>query len=414
MAFVSPISVIYMALLIVSILLPLRFNYYLLVIFAPFTTTAIFFNANSFISLPQILWLILTIKLIPLYLKVKQKKPYIIFVIYAIISCMFAFLNTNVLVTNIDGKLSYINPSVQQLTQWTYLILAVACVWHTKLLLKCNIVEVDYIVRCLKIGFVIVLAIGIAQNFIPVSVVNQYIRNAPDTGYNYEGARISSTFGEPSFLSAYLIPMLCFCFFDVRTKRINRFLFVLFVLILCLNNSSSSSLIGFMIMAMMYIINFFISIKHYKISKYALIFIPLIFICLILLIENGTFNQIFIDLINKLNGKTGSGVIRWSNIEIAFNAFKDSPLFGVGWGTIRVESLFVTWLAELGIVGVSIFLIASFRMLIRLMRSQHPLRMSIFSSLMCAWIVMFIAVPEPYYFSIWLIFGLGDWLSVQS
>lgn len=65
----------------------------------------------------------------------------------------------------------------------------------------------------------------------------------------------------------------------------------------------------------------------------------------------------FIEHISKIGGEYGSGASRLSAIKYTFNeVFMKAPILGVGYGSHKTSALFFTLLANVGIVGLTMFL----------------------------------------------------------
>lgn len=69
----------------------------------------------------------------------------------------------------------------------------------------------------------------------------------------------------------------------------------------------------------------------------------------------------FLEHLSKLGGDYGSGMSRMQTIEYSFfEVFLEAPLLGVGFGSHRTSALFFTLLANIGIIGLFIFIVFNF------------------------------------------------------
>lgn len=62
-------------------------------------------------------------------------------------------------------------------------------------------------------------------------------------------------------------------------------------------------------------------------------------------------NYLFVNHVDKIEGDTGSGIVRYNTNLIALDIFIKSPIFGVGYGHNRTNSYFTFLLSNVGIVG---------------------------------------------------------------
>ena len=133
------------------------------------------FNRMAFLNIQgnsilvdQVFTLILIIRLLLCRLKIKfcLPKSLLFFVFYAGISIFFAPFYGDTYVISVDGIYSPVSFSIQQLTQYAYLLYAVFFMIITSNMLLMNKVTVDEILNVLDISYFIVIILGILQLFL--------------------------------------------------------------------------------------------------------------------------------------------------------------------------------------------------------------------------------------------------------
>lgn len=227
----------------------------------------------------------------------------------------------------------------------------------------------------------------------------------------YWDKRVSGPCLEASMLAYYVVSALPICG-KIKGWRL-RYLLLVSLLIIGVLSLSSTFLVGavcWLLLELFFLLRkklcFRFSRKELKCLILAIIILLLAFI-----LVDSSFNLIhFLDrgidaLKLKLNKANISGQERSEAFSVLMKAFSVSPLFGIGFGSVRGKDLFSTWLADIGIVGMigfSVFLISLFRNSIENDRGQY-----LFATVL-VWLCMFISVPEPYNLFVWIIMALGS------
>lgn len=242
--------------------------------------------------------------------------------------------------------------------------------------------EIKKIIEALFKLSIIVLLYGVYQAFahtfdLPFKKLT-FLKFGYENTINYENystlfktiggsgvVRISSVFAEPSWFGIYLTILFSFIFVYLQFERKNRYIvfYVLLMSICLLLSTSLSSFIYVSIVFGFLIYKTFIHNK--KIFNLKLIFIVSAF---------GIFSLIILpkDLVGALICKIsspGSDQERYLNLMAGLEAFKDCPVFGIGWGNYHLylhkilphkdyaDSFYMQVLAETGLFGFSLFII---------------------------------------------------------
>ncbi len=403
---------------------PLRYGYTLTLFFTAFTRMAFVNVGENSILVYHILAFFFVIKLVAATGKIYIKTPKLLvcFLLYAAISISFALLYTDVYVINVDGDYGMLRPSVQQFTQYLYLFFGVVFMAFTSHMLYLKKVSVQKLLHILDIAYLTVAVLGISQLFVDLDVFDSIFRNCMLKGGNqhilFAGKicyRIDGGFGEPSMLSLFLVPIMCMHLYRILTGRATTrdIAFVGIGLLICLENQSSSAVVGMLIMAVCLVLSFFAKMcsgRKIKITKkrfflYAVLLIAMIGI--MLLIRNQLLETVDA-FVEKLQGQGVSGIDRAKAATLQWSVFKEHFLFGVGFGTIRSKDLITGWLAQLGIVGVGFYLLYVISICRRLWRCRSPLATELMLAILVYNGIMMISVPEFMCVHIWVYYAMAE------
>lgn len=412
--------VISIALCVLSIVSSTRISLLLLVASSPLTTIAVLSVGKETIELYHLLWLVLAVKIVYFRIKTGEplRKPWVWFLLFCLFSIVFALFSTGALVVNPDGEVAYVRFSFQQFTQWGYLLTAVTTAWFVMYGLRSCLVELRSVLIALDIGLVLVLSVAFLQFVLPADLITELFRNSAHVIYKSAGERISSTFSEPSFLSAFLVPMTALhCVRMIRKPNFFSVAVILLSTVVAILSQSSSALIGFAVLGVVLLVFAISRFTYEGIHPITIVCAALGALVLAVLIFAGAFDKVVIVLIAKLDKGNSSGIDRSFSMNLHWHVFLDHALTGVGWGTARSKDLLTTWLAELGAVGFALFLVPFVRLCSRLCSMKNEDRavgLGVFSYLVVAVAIMFISVAEPYYLPFWIVAGAGCFLTSES
>lgn len=217
------------------------------------------------------------------------------------------------------------------------------------------LVDKEFIDKVLRFIVIFVLCIGFIQVLVKkgvlpdIGILRTFIYN--DTTsisviYNTKSvSRMYSTFMEPSYCGAFLVA--AFFYFvvnkDYKIKDTKILVLIFFGILLTMSSTAYAALF----------ICFFICMASGTNRRGVKIVLPVLgFISLIIFVFYNDLIQTVI--LNKL--ESSSGIVRGRWNEWAINAFKSSPILGVGYKNQRASSLVYTILGELGIVGAFTYL----------------------------------------------------------
>lgn len=388
--------------------------FYLLVLSSVFTTTSVFNIGNNSILLYQPLWLIVAIRTFWLYRKEKRapKLIWLPFLAVCLFSIPLALFNGDVKVTDIDGMHTNVKFSIQQFTQYAYLFIAISTTWITAYLLKMKIIEWKKVQKAILLGFAFVITVAILQRVVPVEIMNQTIRNSCNTNYNFTMQdRLSGPFNEPSMLSLYLLPLMACIVAKLaanvapKDRSLPLVILLLVAIIICFSNQSSSAFLGFAVIMLLTCIAMYKKVR--KASSKAQILVALaIVIGFCLLLSSGVLEEPLSAMISKFQGQGESGSIRMDNLMMGVGVFLSHPILGIGWGTIRTESLLATWLAEIGLVGFTAFIVPLLAMMHAVRNESEGISLPFVFYFVTYLVILFISVGEPYYLTPYFIAGM--------
>ncbi|MFP7421404.1 hypothetical protein SFC10_01530 [Streptococcus ruminicola] len=275
-----------------------------------------------------------------------------------------------------------------------YIVCSVVVVGVAKYLTYDELYDILYKVSMivLVIGFLqIPMTMGVIpklwlfKNFIynDVSSSQFYIFNS----FSY--IRFFSTFQEPSYCAPFLIAMFFFFIESGRKTRENTRICIILLLAIILTFSSTAY--GcFSILIVIWLLGSY----NFILKKYIL---PIIFVGLVFFLTVG-HSIIENVLISKM--ESGSGLVRaqWNNF--ALQTFYNNIVVGGGYKTARASSLFYCLLGELGLVGLTGYILFNVGLIVksrrRLIRQESLM-------LLTGVVSMMIACPDLDLCSYWLI-----------
>ncbi|MCC8051729.1 MAG: O-antigen ligase family protein [Clostridiales bacterium] len=396
------------------------------IVFSSFTTvTAINIGNNSI----NVYYFMLCVCLLRTLIKLTNKNGIIelkrfnlisFFVIYATLSLMVTpfVQNKGVIIHTIEGVWDYVKVGLNQYTQLIYLIAAYACYVMLYMAIIKEWISYSKIEKALDYSYLIVLILGLLQLVIPIELVNITYRYHSNASYTIAGARISSTFLEPSMLSLFVLPLFI--------RHVNIFLkdFNLFSLLcICMNiaivvqNSSSSFYVGLIIALIVTLFIFFCNLKsRFKINRKRF-FIILLLIAILLIIMffmNAYIYNNIILMLNKLfqrgnqDTKNSSGAVRMEQIQVNMKAFLKFPITGVGWGECRSTDLFTTLLVNVGLLGTGPLFFYIVKLTISLWKIRDREVGYLIIAILSMFGMMLVSVPELYYFLFWIYLAMAE------
>ena len=221
--------------------------------------------------------------------------------------------------------------------------------------------------------------------------------------------RVTTTFNEPSMFAGLIILLLGYFIFKYKFDKKN--IGCILILLICgLLTKSSSFILGFMVIATIFLWSYS---KKFKKKQLLIYFLGLIgSVCLVnILLKGEIVNQLDV-LINKVLGGGVSGSIRLESFSTCFQIFLRFSITGVGFGINRSADLLSTLLANVGLSGI---LILGGFIYYSLIKKADSNKRHIQMSLIGMGIVLLVSIPEIYYSYIWIFIGiLGSTLEKEE
>lgn len=238
-----------------------------------------------------------------------------------------------------------------------------------------------------------------------------------ETGIN----RVSSAAVEPSVLAQGLLALLPLTLPAWRKKgfvfsrRRDRLISVLFVIVLVLS-TSSTAYIGLAILGLTYVLY---SVRTGSISKTKAFFVFGVMGILVAAVVAVAFVSIpFVsELLNTVlfsKASSGSGLERAMTIALAYGYFQQYPILGIGWGSATSHDLIVKLLSNVGIVGLVAFCAAMFSIVRsnwkKISSRNSPLDLSreVWLTSLITFVLTSIVIGFPMVFgNFWLVVGMA-------
>lgn len=420
--FSSSLSYLLLATTVVASFLNIRTLFYIYVTATAFTTLSVFDVGSSYVLLYHLLFIALVIRTIFFHAGRKTAESrcsispiFGLFLVACALSIPLALVYTDVIVLVPDGDFRNVTFSAQQFTQLGYLTIAVASCYISNRLLQDEIATVKGIFSALTVAYVAVCLLALFQLVIPASIVNETYRNIPDVYYEFDGARVSSTFREPSMMALCIAPLFAVYLLRlIRNFSFGNFALVCLGAIVVALNQASSFAVGMCFALFCYaLIAFTKADVRQTINHKALLGIVFSIMATLLIASIGAFQDVVSQLVAKLNGEGVSGSERTYALLYHLRVFLEHPVMGIGFGTVRSFDLFSTWLAELGVVGFGLFVLPVCALLGRLVRQGKTQSMSyemaVYITVYLG--ILFVSVSEPYYPFGWIVVGAGFYLA---
>ena len=255
----------------------------------------------------------------------------------------------------------------------------------------------------------IVLAIGILQFLILKGIIPKLkifsILIYNDTWdptnayYSIKNLRLFSSFKEPSYCAAFLVGAFYYVCYNYKKIRYSFFVITI-ILIEIILTMSTTAYISFAIVGLIFLI-------YGRRLNLLVYLIPLSIIGLFFAIASGKMDSV---IFNKMSGGSAAERTMW-NIK-AIEAFKSSPIFGVGYKNSRASSFILSILSELGIIGFLSFMLIFVKNLVFIWNKKYNVNdfgsVWIYISVV---ICQFIACPDLDFCVFWMamnVMGLTD------
>lgn len=252
--------------------------------------------------------------------------------------------------------------SFGNITQFVYLLygvlLVVAIIHHNQDEKALNQTLKIYIMSALFITLWGVMQYGC--NKVGIQYPYQVFNNSmSDFAKGYLGEvngskRISSVAVEPSMFAKHLLTVIPLVFFSVIGKRpiwsplMDKVTLAIMVGVLLLS-TSSTGYVGLVFVTFVSLLMIFI-LKEFRLSYYLNFTVILVLVGILFALSTYMQNMVDDLIINKFSSYSGQE--RTNGVTLAWGYFLQSPILGLGWGTVTSQDLIVNILSNTGFVGL--------------------------------------------------------------
>lgn len=390
---------VFMVIFLYGFLFNKKFLYYSCIFFSPYTAMSLI-NLNGFsLSVAQVGSLLFILRYsMEIIIKKKiilKNKLLIYFLVLCIISLLSPFyISSELFIWKQKGGFSQYNIIKNELLkdncyQILYLNFSIIIyILSQNFFLKelnGNLKKIMKIIEYsfYSIVFTVIIEV-VCKQVNKVEIFNNIFR-MNDSTLN-QGLRVSGPNLEPSMFAIYLIFMLGIFFYNKQFKQL------LLVIVLGVMTTSSSFILGFIF----FLCSAFRQITYREKRKiFLLLVFMIIFLFFYMSLDPVVEAQIKL-IISKLQGKGTSGSERSLLMKTHLRIFLEAPILGIGYGSARSTDLLTTWLANIGSLGIVVFLGALFK--------NFKLKWK--KILIILFIIELISVPEPYFLYIWYFWGV--------
>lgn len=368
-------------------------------------------------------------------LRIRHNKYLYVFMIFSFVSIFFPILiKEEINVISPSGIETILQFSFHNISQYMYLffdfyvfIISGVILLNDKLTFK----KLDRVLVC---SLCIIIILCFVQIITPIEVYDTFFRNDFNHATHFLTSkntilRMSGPFIENSMLALYMTPIFCYLVITYIEKQNKvRAIIILVTLFIGLFSKSSTFIVG--LFAFIIMITYIAIYSYYKKRDFYDFYFnnfiskiirnlniirknrKLTIIISILSIICGIFIVFFISmnlnsLIGKLMGQGESGHLRTANLIRHLGIFIKYPIAGVGFGSVRSGDLLSTWLAQLGIIGVVLFIIFIYSSIKKLKIFNRTFDLGLFFIICITLILQFVSVPEPYFLFTWIYYSLA-------
>lgn len=212
----------------------------------------------------------------------------------------------------------------------------------------------------LIVGFTqVLMTTGVLPRFL---LVTELLYNDTISGSIYftrnNYFRILSTYMEPSYYACFIVG--AFYYFLSLNKKRDVFLLVIMLFEIILT-FSSTAYVAFAVVGLL-----FVAFAREGKTKIAILICGLLGIAVMYSCFYNVLDQV---LFSKMS--SGSGIARFYLNKAAVRNFHSSPIIGIGYKQGRASSLIYTLLAELGVIGLFVYIVMSFFILKPLFNKKY-------------------------------------------
>ena len=397
---------------------------YSIVFSSPFTASSLY-NFSSFCLTPVHYFSILFIVRYMFIVMKKKKIVYpskllFLFMIIAIISILYnSIVGRKFIVFGIGNgvELTLTKIGIQNITQYIYLLVGFLTYWIFYDYLYNYPEQISKIIKVLLVSALCISLIGIYQliSFVFNLPFDMIFRTS--TQISIYDFRVSAVAAEPSYLAAFIAPMIgvAYCYYFKGETKIWR------LLLICscgLISTSTTFLVGFgVFIIILLFVDKALQIQQIgKISFTATIFIGIFNY----LINNfpDIKRRIIDNTIDKFKLQNSSGMERFSVSTHMLKKGIENPILGVGFGTGRSQDIYTHIFSTTGITGFLTFFSYIATRIIGLWNIRKIRKYNREINSMLYFLIIFyvccISIPEMYWIYIWIVYSISDSLILLS
>ncbi|MCY9026862.1 O-antigen ligase family protein [Priestia megaterium] len=235
--------------------------------------------------------------------------------------------------------------------------------------------------------------------------------------------RLSGTFGEPSYFAGYIVLSIFVCVYAKKLKILSRLFLNLMIalqLIVLLLTYSTGGYLALIVGTLIYLFysgktKFFISIFLLSIVAIMLVtFIPAV-------------SEVVQKPFDSSTGQMGSSTDRSNTAKAAINMFKDSPIYGIGYGNFSflynhyrpataifktepsiANNVYADFISSYGLIGVFLLLIIfiQFKRSLKKIRIHNRIEYPFFVGAIFTILLVYMAYPTFSYAFHWVFYSI--------
>lgn len=417
---------------LIALFTNIRYLVYLVIFFAGFTATSVYNFGNIYGLQPSYYFALLFILKYGFMImrKGRMYKPNNLLSLFMIISVLSFLLlavvkTRDVMIINQQGIYTNVVFNIKNITQLLTLIFCFVVYWFMKDYFSNHPQEISVSIKILVYSAVLIGILGFYQElaYIKGWSFDPIFRNGLHGNVQPYGSfvRVYAVAGEPSMLAYFLAPIFALLLSVPKQTIKHRVAIILFILVSGVITTSTTFILGLVVLVMKIIMDKIISLLRLRDNKnqkiglvLPVVLMAMIPVVLIIVSFNPVIHHLLITgVLNKLQGHGQSGMERVLAFQTQLNAALKYPLLGVGYGSARSKDLLSTWLGNVGFIGTGMFLIYLY-ILVSKLKYTDKLGYSVSNYIVVLFVSAFVSVSEPYYLFIWAMLAMGEGLLLRK
>ncbi|USL31717.1 O-antigen ligase family protein [Priestia megaterium] len=235
--------------------------------------------------------------------------------------------------------------------------------------------------------------------------------------------RLSGTFGEPSYFAGFIVLSIFLCVYAKKLGVLPKFvlnIMILLHLIVLLLTYSTGGYLALLVGTLVYL--FYSGKVKFFVSVY---FLALLALMLVLFVP--TVSEVVQKPFDTSTGQNGSNTDRSNTANAAINMFKDSPVYGIGYGNFSLlyndyrpataiykdtpsiaNNVYADFISSYGLIGLFLLLIifVQFKRGLKKIRIHGRTEYPFFIGAIFATLVIYIAYPTFSYAFQWVFYSI--------